>query len=435
MLIGIFLFLKQIVDVIYELKVLDILMVVFALALIGVQLAGILKEAGLKQSGQNQAKQNVFALVKNQIKPIDYAVLILACLYALSFLRDMHAINSVVKIESAFLIYVLGRVYGQKIIDKGRCLAVAGYLVIYANLVYVIAEKLYIKQKGIDFPWEEHGLMNGGALYYYKTDLAIGLILASIFIYLYGRVKVLKFVTLYGATIYTIWDSKARMGKVILGSLLAIIFIREIVKFVQNKIEKKIDKKIEKNKSIGDKDKEVSSKIPAKIGCLEVLFIFITVAIIALFIAIQVTPIKQFDYYSLNLSEELVNKLEDTFHERHIIWWDTFHSMANQSIFTRFIGIDLNNFAKYNSVQNMSHCLYLNMFFAIGYLGIFAFVAFVYLALKTIKQVPNSDIRFAASIILFAFLIFGISMDPIEYTQISWFPFMFVGVTANLLNQ
>lgn len=411
MLIGIFLFLKQIVDVIYELKVLDILMVVFALALIGMQSVRLLKDSGVNQSGQN-----VLALLKKQVMPIDYAVLVMACLYAFSFLRDIHAINSIVKIESAFLIYILGRVYGNRIIEKGRWLAAAGYIVIYANLIYVVAEKIYIKRLGEDFPWNEHGLMNGGALYYYKTDLAIGLILASIFIYLYSKKKILKWITLFPVNVFTIYDSKARMGKVILGSILVVFIIREVIKLISKN----------RNEAIS------TSKSDKKYGFVELIFTLITLFVIAIFVAIQVTPIKQYDYYGLGLSEELMTKLENICHSRHIIWWDTFHNMANQGFFIRCIGIDLNTFPEFNSPHMMAHCLYLNMFFAIGYIGIFAFIAFLYMAFKAIGKVIDKDIRFIVSVLLMVFLIFGISMDPIEYTQISWFPFMFVGVAVSM---
>jgi len=415
MLIGIFLFLKQIVDVIYELKVLDILMVVFALALIGVHIFKLLRSHNI-----DIIKKNSLKFLRKQIQFIDCAVLVLAILYVLSFLRDIHAIASFVKIESAFLIYILGRLYGSEIIGKGRRLAIAGYIIVYANLIYVVAEKLYIKQNGVDFPWEIHGLVNGGALYYYKTDLAIGLIIASIFIYVYGQVKIIKFITLYGATIFTIWDSKARMGKVILGGLLLVFLLRELFIFIKK------TKQVEKDSKI------ILSK--KKIGLLEIFFILVTVAIFIIFITIQITPIKQYDYYSLGISEELNDRLENALHERHIIWWDTFHSMANERMLTRFIGVDLNNFSEYNGVNSMSHCLYLNMFFAIGYIGIFVFMAFLYIAFKTIGKVKDKDVRFLASVLLMVFLIFGISMDPIEYTQISWFPFMYVGVAVSMIS-
>ena len=420
MLIGIFLFLKQIVDVIYELKVLDVLMVVFALALIGVQSVRLLKDSGV-----NQSVQNVFALVKNQIKPIDYAVLILACLYALSFLRDMHAMASFVKIESAFLIYVLGRVYGQKIIDKGRCLAIASYLIVYANMIYIAAERWCDKYRCHMFPWDKFGMFNGGAMYYYKTDLAIGMILASLFIYSYSKSKVFKWITLYVAVPYTIYDANARLGKAILACVLLSFLIREIVLRIKHRNVGKI--------MTADDDAKVSGKA-RKIGFLEIIFGITAVFIVALFIAIQVTPVKQFKYYDLGLSSDLMNRLENLCHSRHIIWWDTFHSMANQGFFTRCIGIDLQNFPEYNDPHMMSHCLYLNMFFAIGYIGIFAFIAFLYLIFKNIGKLRDSNTRFVTVTLWLVILIFGISMDPIEYTQISWFPFMYAGLIVNMIS-
>lgn len=402
---GIFLFLKQIVDMIYEIKALDVAMVLFAMVLIIMRIYSLFKT--------NNTFKQVFEVVKRNLHLSDFLVVFLGLLYLASFLRNREAINDFVKIESAFLIYFLGRMYGEILIKHAKKLALAGYIVIYSNLVYTIAHQVFYLVTGDYFPWEEFGIGNGGGIYYYKTDLAIGLVIAVIFIYLFCELKIFKWITIFLPTSYTIFTSQARMGQLILGILFAIIIIRELYK---KTAENKENTKIRSDKGV-------------KIISLTVL-----VLVSIFFVALHFSPVKNSDWYGTGVSQEVDDKIENIFHSRHVIFWDTFHYFINESPDKQIFGNDLSTLPLHNQRGMMSHCLYINMLYALGYSGLYVFLGLICLVFINNKNVENKDIRFLVRVLLMCFLIFGISMDTLCYTQISWFPFLFSGAVITLGN-
>ena len=121
-----FLSAKQIVDLLYQFKFLDYLMVVAAAGLVVYK---AVKE--YKVSGQSGFVGYVVNVVKKQFCLTDALILILAVLVGLSLLRNLNGFAEACAIESAFLVYLLGRVYGKEILNAGKYLAYVGYAIIY----------------------------------------------------------------------------------------------------------------------------------------------------------------------------------------------------------------------------------------------------------------------------------------------------------------
>ena len=209
-----FLSLKQIVDMLYQFKVLDYLMVIAALVLIGYK---IYKSKGIDFK---------------KICIVDVLVFILALLYGLATLRNLDGIAEGCKIESAFLVYVFGRLYGNEIHKAGKYLAYVGYAIVYVNAAYYFIKFFYYYSHNKHPFLEEGALWNSGALYYYKTDLGIALIIAAIFIYVYSDSIFAKYLTLYDIIPTFIFLTNARMGQFIYLLLLVVISIIEIKKIV-----------------------------------------------------------------------------------------------------------------------------------------------------------------------------------------------------------
>lgn len=372
-LLGIFIFLKQIVDMFYKWQILDILMVFFAICLIGY---GFIHE-----------KQ--YLEIRSKVQIADFYILGLMLLFFLSFLRDTGGLAVFVKIESCFLLYYLGRVYGNRIVDNGKWLALAAYIVIYLNLIVRFIHFGY-KLTAND--------LNDGGMYYYKTDLAIGVIIASIFIYVFGKNKVLKIITIALVASYLVLYSGARMQQPVLILLYALFVLNLCVKI--DSFKRKI--------------------------IYNVMAAVFAILIVAVLVAIQFFPFEKYEE-ALHATIHQNTLLERIFHARHIYWFDIFYFMREQSFLKRTIGFDMNSIWTRNIYRDRAHSEYVTFFYEIGYLGIVLFLGFIKNIMNKAAVVKNNQLRKAFIYLIAVFLITGLTIETLEYTQMSWFTFLFAG--------
>lgn len=379
MALGIFLFLKQIVDMFYQWQILDYGMVLFALALLGY---------GLIQD-------KTYLKIKSNIKLADVLIIGLALIYLWSFLRDTGGYASFFKIESAFLLYFLGRVYGRKLLDYGYMLAIAGYIVIYLNLLVRFIHwgcKLFGDNK------------NDGGMYYYKTDLAVGIIIATIFIYFFGRNKILKWITIGPAAAYMVFYSNARMQ----WPVLIIIYIAILIYEIKNR-----------------KQKDDYSKKAYKI-CTYIFLAFILIVLIAI------------QFFNFDKYEEFIHStatwdsiVERVLHSRQVYWFDILYYFREQPFVTRFIGIDMTTISRHNFYGDRAHSEYVEHLYATGYLGSIIILSFWYTLINTTSKIKDSAIRRISTLFIIFFLVTGLTIESLELTQMSWFVFLFAGVTIS----
>lgn len=380
-----FLFAKQIVDMLYQYQFLDYGMVLLAMILLGYKIW----------------KDKLYKDIKANIISTDVFVIALGILYVLSFLRYPSLYGTFFKVESCFLIYFLGRVYAKEIMNHGRFLAYAGYIVVYANFVY----RFY------QFGWKfivtgpEETLLNAGGLYYYKTDLAFGLLVACLFIYLFGRNKICKWFTIIVVAGYLVFYSGARMGQVVMLGLYAFIFLREYANW--------------KKCTIG-----ISSR------CVSIIFYVIFVMVAVFFVAIQVFPFDILDQY-FDYETEIGMKLEHLMHARHIIWCDVLQYFSEQDIITRMFGIDLGTEYMHTSVEIRAHSQYIKQIYSTGYIGCVLMLMLVKNVFSACCERVNEDLNFMVVVLWVAFLGFGLTIESLEATQMSWFPMMFLAVVVS----
>ena len=136
-----FLSAKQIVDLLYQFKFLDYLMVIFALGLIVYK---AIKE--YKASEENSFASFTVKAVKGHFCLSDALILTLAILTGLSLLRNLDGFPEACAIESAFLVYLLGRVYGKEVLKAGKYLADADGMVFVTDT----GEQISIRELGVD---------------------------------------------------------------------------------------------------------------------------------------------------------------------------------------------------------------------------------------------------------------------------------------------
>lgn len=381
---ALFLFLKQFVDMLYQYQILDYGMVLFAVALLGYKIQ----------------KDRVYVNIKEKICIADIMVLLLAVVFGFAFIRNMSFYGVFFKVLSAFLLYFLGRVYGKEISKHGKWLALAGYLVIYANLIYrcyLFGGTLLASEELV-----QNGILDTGAFYYYKTDLAVGIIIASIFVYAFSENRYLKWFTVIPVTAYMVFYSNARTGMMLLVAEYLLIGICEVAKR-RGRIK-------------------VSDKI------IKVLAAMFFIIMVAAFIFIQIF-VKNNTTFQPSVRNEIgeFTLMEKLFHGRHVIWWETTKYFSEQDFFTRVVGIDLGTEHLHNSTGDRMHSMYFKLLYSVGYIGVLFFAGFVTNVLKQLNKCKNSQVIYVSLALLLVFMVMGLTIESLELTQMSWFMMLFSG--------
>lgn len=378
----IFLFCKQIVDVLYQYKILDYGMVLFALILILYKIW----------------KDKLYTNIREFISLADVIVLVLMVVYVMAFLRYPSAYGTFFKVESCFFIYFLGRVYGEEIMKHGKLLAIAGYIVVYANLIY----RFY--QFGFKFfvTGPEVVLLNLGGLYYYKTDLAIGMIIAVLFIYMFSENRWLKWITVLPICGYMVFYSSARMPQLIMVAEYILILFCELEK--RTRFELKITPKF-----------------------IKVVTGIVFSLMIAFFVVLQFFPFEKVEA-GLKMDIGLGSTIENMMHSRHIVWWDILKYFSEQSFLTRVFGIDLATEYMHNAENIRAHSAYIKQIYATGYIGCSMFLMFVSSVLLQLSKGKNKKTVYISLVLWMMFLGTGLTIESLEATQMSWFPMLFAGI-------
>ncbi|MCM1264143.1 MAG: hypothetical protein NC313_15640, partial [Butyrivibrio sp.] len=203
---AIFLFLKQIIDVLYPYRWLDYMMVFLVIFLLIYQI--LLVRPSVKEN---------FTLS-------DSIVLIFSGILTFSFLKNIDGYGIYFKVLSAFLMYFVGRVYYDRIQECFGALTASSYIVVYLNFLYRLGSI------GVKF-----GLENaGGDLYYYDTDMAFAMILAMVFIGMLGRNHIFKFITVLFVCPYMVLNSDAGIQKV----LLFVVYVLMVIYLLEKIMDK-----------------------------------------------------------------------------------------------------------------------------------------------------------------------------------------------------
>jgi len=385
----VFLFLKQMVDMFYQYQILDYGMVVLCLFL----LCGKIW------------KDKIYKNLKEFLCPADYPVILLMLLYGVSFLRHPSAYGIFFKLESCFLLYFLGRVYGGEILRYGKVLAGAGYIVVYANFIY----RFY--QFGYKFivTGPEETLLNVGGLYYYKTDLAIGIIIAVLFIYMFSEVKWLKWITIVPVCGYMVFYSGARTGQLVMAVEYVLILLHEL---------------------------QSRDRFSLKIKEKQVLWIMgiCSSFVLLFFIVLQIFPFEEIAA-NLNVAVGQGSFLERLMHSRHIVWWEVLDYFSGQPFLTRVFGIDLETECLHNSLGIRAHSMYIKQIYSVGYAGCFLFLAILTCVFRNLCRQADRKMKYIVLILWFMLLGAGLTIESLEATQMSWFPMLFSGVLLTCTKQ
>lgn len=366
-----FLFAKQIVDMLYRYRALDYLMVIWVLLLLCYQVALV--------------RPNF----KEKITVTDGIVLALCALLTVNFFRTRGGYQIYFKVLSAFLLYFVGRIYYDRIKECYGALVTASYLIVYIGFF----ERIH--RFGLS-------LMNvrdaGGGFYFYDTDMAFAMILAMIFIAMLGKNSGLKLITVFGVCPYMVFCSDAGIQAMLMITIYVIMTI-----YVMEAVFRK--------KQAFD---GLLAMVIIGLICL-VVFLYLPV------LGIDNTLLLEKLFHSRFLNNENMNA-------RYAAWQEVLTLMEDgsylQNIFGRGMGEEL-----------VIDSLYIKIYYALGFAGLVLSVMLIASVMYYVTRVSDRKTFYLAVIMAVMLLGTGVTVNSMESTQMSWFPFLFAGMVVSSVRE
>lgn len=362
-----FLFVKQFVDMLYRYRVLDYIMVIWVLLLLLYQIALVRPD------------------FRKMFSVADGIVLLLVLLLSVSFLKNQSGYQIYFKVLSAFLMYFVGRVYYDRIKECYGALVSAAYIIIYLNLF------ARIKQFGFALTTVTDA---GGDLYFYDTDMAFAMILAMVFIAMFGKNSVFKLITVFVVCPYMVICSDAGIQVMLLIAVYAImaIYVAELV-FGKKKL-------------------------------FNYLLSFMMVGLIGI-VCMVYLPLLGID------SAENVKTVFDgrflsyaNMHVRYQDWAEALTYVKECGIVSMLFGTGMGAEVNIES-------LYIKIFYSLGYIGLLLAAMLIVNIMYYIAKVEDRKTFYLAVIMAVLLLGTGVTVNSMEATQMSWFPLLFAGMVVS----
>lgn len=382
----IFLFLKQIVDMFYDYIWLDVALAAVAVVLIIYQLRMLRPDFDDKVS-----------FIKS-IRIPDICLLGIFLIYSAHFIWAVQAgsyislevagLFSFAKVASAFLLYAIGRLASKRVTEATGALVGSAYIVVYVNLA------IRIIRYGVNGSFDTflHTSNTDGLIYYFDTDLAYAMLLALVFIAMYAKNTIIKFVTIFVTCPFMILHSDADIQKYLMIVVYAILFL-----FMSERAVKK---------------RKFSDFI---------LPVFILGLLV--FIAALVLPI--FTGQSYSRFTNLLSGVIDTynFSGRYSSWIELWQSTAGMNMMSVLFGIN-NSYGV--GVGNQ----YLSIILSLGIVGMVLALAFIISIAVDAVKIEDRKTYYVTVMLAIIFLGTCIVINGMNYTQLSWLPMLYAGMAA-----
>lgn len=363
---SLFLFLKQIVDMLYPYQWLDYAMVLLVILLLIYQI--LLVRPSVRE---NAALSDAFILA---------AVVLLT----LSFWRDRRGYAEYVKVLSALLMYFVGRVYYDRIKECYGALVAASYVVVFLNFAH----------RAVSFGASLFQVKNAqGDLYYYDTDMAFAMILAAVFIAMFGKNTLVKYITILFICPYMVICSDAGIQKALLAAvcLLMLIYIAE---------------------QASGRKKAANFLLAASAAGMLALA------------AVLLIPVFREEWQggvTMFLGNSVLSK--ENMLDRYETWREIWGSFRSAGPAGRIFGISL--------YLPGAGSLYLKTVYSAGYAGVMLLLFFLSSVVYYVVKIKDRKTFYVTILLAVMLLGTGITVNSLESTQMSWFPLMFAGMVIS----
>lgn len=373
---SIFLLLKQIVDIFYSYVILDYLM-------LGLVVLIVMHQIWMLRKDKCEDGSTSFGL--SMLSFSDVCVGGMAILFLAHIFIDKDVNYFMVgKISTVFLLYLMGRLCRERIEECSTALVISSYFVVYANVLARI-----IIFNGNEF-WKTGD--SNGLLYYFDTDLAYAMLLSLIFIAMYAKNHIIKFVTIFITCPFMILHSDADIQKILMIIIYIILFL-----FMAERAVKK-------------------RKITDFLLPVAVIGLLFVIGSLILPVFIKGDTSKY-----MNLINGIINT--DNFAGRYSVWDELLGEMGNTNPINIIFGTGI------EAAGPMGN-QYLAIFVATGVIGLI--LSLLFIISISAKAVKISDRKTYYVTVMLAILFLGtcIVVNGMEYTQLSWLPMLYMGMAA-----
>ena len=364
---ALFLFLKQIVDMLYQYRILDYIMVIWVVLLLLYQVALVRPD------------------IRKSVTWTDTIVVLLSLLLLITFIRSQSGYQIYFKVMSAFLMYFVGRIYYDRIRECYGALVASSYIIVYTSL----AERIH--RFGFALKTVRDA---GGGFYFYDTDLAFAMILAMVFIAMFGKNSVLKLVTIFVVCPYMVLFSDAGIQVMLMLAVYVIIAI-----YVMELIFRK--KKM-----------------------FNYLLTFIILGLIAVVVFIYL-PAFGIDNMKL-LGRIFDGRFLDNanMNVRYAAWKTVLAEIAKSGLIGKLFGVGM-------GAEITIESLYIKIYYALGYVGLLLTAMLLITVMYYVTRVEDRKTFYLRVIMAVVLLGTGVTVNSMESTQMSWFPLLFAGMVVS----
>ena len=372
-IVCLFWFIKFIFDMFYMQKIFSITITLFAILLF------------------------IFSIKNNKykFKLVDFLVIMMILLFTFSFFKSMDYYIDYLKVISAFILYLLGRMFYMEDGKIQKTITISLLLVFIVNLIVCILGKGSIT-------WGSASTLKG--VYYFKTDYASVLTFFLIFwLFNYYKNRIIRY-SILSIDLVLIILTNARIYYMISAIIIIMYFMYK------------------KNKKI------ISFKTISKIFIVGIVVVFF------LQLMSNISFFKERNMISLN-----INSYEDLFSAsntqgRNVVWETLLNNFQKQNLMTRTFGAGLSFYKEYGYQGFTEHSTYVKVLLNTGYVGLIIFVIFIFYIFVVISKVNNKKLEYITFLLFITFLISGISTPTIMYINTSWLPMFYVGVCISYYN-
>ena len=370
-----FLFVKQIVDMLYSYKVLDYLMVGLILLMLVYQVMLVRPD------------------FKSMFTKADGIVIALSGLLTVSFIKNISEYETYFKILSAFFMYFVGRIYYERIQECYGALVIASYIVVYLNLFTRI----------LKFNGRLLQVMNAdGDLYYYDTDMAFAMIISFVFITMFGKNSLLKLITILVICPYMVFYSDAGIQKMLLLVIMAIVILYIIELVLRNQ----------------------------KICNLTLVAMIVGIVVGVIYLYLPVMGVANQELILSAFKGDFLNY--KNMYIRYVAWSEVVEIAREQGFWGQFLGCGLSvGIERPIYVES----LYVKTYYVLGWAGLILAVALLIVVIMYIIKVKDRKTFYLMVMMVILLLGTGVVINSMERVQMSWFPLMFAGMVVSSVRE
>lgn len=306
-------------------------------------------------------------------------------LISVAFCKDIVAYQAYLKIMSAFLVYFVGRLYYDRVLECDEALATSSYLVVYLNFIH----RIFV------FGTQLFQVDNAqGDFYFYDTDMAYAMLLAFIFIAMFARNSIFKLVTVVLVCPYMIIWSDAGIQIILFWVIVGVLLLYIVEVALHHR-------------------RLASAGLTALVIGLLLMVVFVYMPMIT-------------EDASATWSMFGQGGLLDVTHmeSRYQEWRQVFEQVEPATAIQILFGRSINTILPLKS-------LYLKIYFSLGLVGMLLGAVFIMRTLYAATRVEDRKSFYIMVALAILMLGSGVTVNTMESTQMSWFVMLFAGMVIS----